>query len=267
MFFSPFCWRNKLYSGSADCTIIVSVPEIHFSEGSYCSWHGHCASNADLCLFSYRFGISRPCRKWTPSGHMTTQCALWCPHTTCYSAALSKPLRSVVSVEEMMCVSADANPIKQLILRFILPHLLVCTLAVYGFSKVMLRMRMVLQQRREKHRLKLLRHEWSRIRSTWLWEPVWRAHTELVSPWWCVGGMREWRLKSKMISSLWDFPVYQFKWLDLFLSLVLSFSVGVGYFGHGAEAKEGANWLESLGSSSGCFSESSVQRILSNHKG
>ncbi len=221
--FSPFCWRNKLYSGSADCTIIVSVPEIHFSEGSYCSWHGHCASNADLCLFSYRFGISRPCRKWTPSGHMTTQCALWCPHTTCYSAALSKPLRSVVSVEEMMCVSADARPIKQLILRFILPHLLACTLAVYGFSKVMLRMRMVLQQRREKHRLKLLRHEWSRIRSTWLWEPVWKHilssyHHGDVWEEWGSGGLK---VKWSHLSGTFQFTSSS-DWTSFSLSFFLS---------------------------------------------
>lgn len=42
---------------------------------------------------------------------------------------------------------------------------------------------------------------------------------------------------------------------------------GVGHCGYRAEAKKGAHWPESLGSSPGSLSEPPVQRLLPDHKG
>lgn len=166
-------------------------------------------------LLSYRFGTSRPCRKWTPSERMTTRCARWCPHTTCSSAALWKPLRSVAlhrwgkvnvcrdKLNQAANIRAGSVPFVDVILAVWVPWMVWLKL----------------------HGLVMPRREWGRIRSTRLWEPVWRVHAVLVSPWWRVGGMREWKLNGRMISSLWDFPVYKLwmflRWWNIALSLSL----------------------------------------------
>lgn len=43
--------------------------------------------------------------------------------------------------------------------------------------------------------------------------------------------------------------------------------VGLGHRGYGAEAKEGADRTESLGSSAGGLPEPPVQRLISDHQG
>lgn len=79
---------NRLYSGSADCTIIVSRPSVLLLYCDVSAWAE--GGGVSVCL---RCGTSRLCRKSTPSAPTTTPCARWSPPTTCCSAAPSKPSR------------------------------------------------------------------------------------------------------------------------------------------------------------------------------